>query len=321
MNDLTIKIDDRQSEAYLFLSQFKPREIEGKKLGNINTFRQYSRGISILVEFMVAHDIKSINEINLKSLIQLQDDLLAAYSPKTVQVYLGVIKEFFYYLQNKGLLSTNDFANLRIIAIDKREAKTPCLTESEAARVMSHVMALPDTPNKIIDKLMMLIFLNTGVREEEITLIKIGDMKLSNKHLTILINGKGMRKRHVVLSPEVTSAVISLRNKLENSLMAPLGDNDYLLQSMANNTKGKNLKPISRVAVSQRVQKISQDLDLYFTCHALRRTFATILYKRNTPIEVIQRIMGHESATTTQGYINMEVDKEVGKKYATSMVG
>lgn len=320
MNALT-KLDFN-SHADLFLNMYKPREVEGVKLGNKNTYEQYRRGLTRLMEFMLAHGIASVSDIKLPQLTTLQDDLLRTpYSPKTVQVYLGVIKEFFYFLQNKGVIKANDFVSFRIVTVDKRDQKTPTLTESQAYTVMSHIMALPDSPLILIDKIILLIMLNSGVREEEITLVKIKDIVYQGKNLVINIHGKGMRKRFVVLSPEVSVKLMSLRSKLENAIMAPLCDDDYLIQSMATNFKGKNVNPMHRISVSNRIRKVSDSVGIYFTVHGLRRTFATILYKRKVPIEAIQRILGHESSVTTQGYIDTEIDKEVGVLHATSLVG
>lgn len=312
---------DFNSEADLFLSRYIPRDVEGKKLGNKNTYDQYKRGLTKLIEFMLASGIGNINEMTLPVLDRLQDDLLRQYSAKTTQGYLGVVKEFFYFLQNRGLLKSNDFVSFKIITVDKRDQKKPTLTESEIARVMSHVMTLPDTPLIIIDKLIMLIMVNTGVREEELCKIQVKDIVKQDKNLVIHVHGKGMRKRFVVLSPEVSAKLIDLRFKLENAIMAPLVGDDYLIQSMAKNTRTKNLQPIHRTSICTRISDISNEVGVYFTAHALRRTLATLLYKRSTPIEVIQRILGHESATTTQGYIDLEIDKQVGLKYAISMVG
>lgn len=315
-----IKIDFT-SEASLFLSQYKPREIEGAAIGNKNTYDQYQRGLTRLMEFMLAHGINNIDDVKLPQLMTLQDDLLGHYKPKTVQTYLGVVKEFFYYLQNRGVLRSNDFSSFKIVTVDKRKQSKVTLTESQAYTAMAHVMALSDSPLLIIDKIIMLIFLNTGVREEELSKIKIKDIVYQGKNLVLHIHGKGMRNRFVVLSPEVSVKLMDLRFKLENALMSPLENDDYLIQAMAKNTKGKNVKPIHRTSIITRVTNISSDIGIKFTPHALRRTFATLLYKRGTPIESIQRILGHENVTTTQGYIDMEVDKDVGVKHATSLVG
>jgi integrase/recombinase XerD len=42
--------------------------------------------------------------------------------------------------------------------------------------------------------------------------------------------------------------------------------------------------------------------------HALRRTFATWLHRKGTPIRVIQRFLGHRSVTTTERYIAVSED-------------
>jgi integrase len=331
MNQLTnLPKGSFNSEADLFLSQYKPRMIEGNQLGNKNTYEQYQRGLTKLMEFMVAHKIKSIDQMRLPQLNQLQEDLLRTtptghnkpYSPKTVQTYLGVVKEFFYYLQNRGVLKANDFASFKIITIDQRDAKTITLTESELNRVMSHVMALPDTSSRILDKIIFLLLANTGLREEELCDIQVCDLVKQGDNLILDIReGKGMRKRFITLSPDVTKKLIYLRSILELSLNMTLEKNDYLIQSLAHNTKGKNQKPINRTAIFDRVKKISGEVDIKFSAHSLRRTLATVLYSRSVPIEAIQRMMGHESPKTTQGYIDLHIDKVVSARFATSMVG
>ena len=310
------------SEADLFLSGHAPREIEGKKLGNKNTYEQYRRGLSRLMEFMIANNISDINAINLEALVKLQDDMLHGYKAKTVQTYMGVVKEFFYFLQNRGVLKSNEFSSLRTVGIDRRSQDTRTLNESEVTKVMAYTMAMDNSPNRLNDKIIMLLLVNTGLREEELTNLKVGDFVLQDGHLVMHIRiGKGMRRRFITLSKPVSMKLIELRNMLENALMMPLGDDDYLIQSLSNNYKGMNKKPINRSSIFDRLKRIASNVEIDFSAHALRRTLATLMYKRGTPIEVIQRMLGHENVTTTQAYIDLEVDKDVSKQYSTSLVG
>jgi site-specific recombinase XerD len=306
------------NEAALFLSRYKPRTVNGNTTGNKNTFEAYKRALNRFYVWIIGSGIQNINEIKLPELSLFQDDLLHSYSPKTTQVYCSIIKEFFTFLNNRGVLKSNEFATLKIITIDKRDSSAITLNESELKKVLKYVRNLDNSPSNIVNKMIVLILANSGLRESELCQLKIGDVVLQGKNLVLQVQGKGMRKRFVVLSPQVSQEIIKLRNTLENSLMSALGDSDYLIQSMSNSSKRRNADPIDRSNIIRRINNIGEDCGVKFTPHSLRRTFATTLYKNDTPIEAIQRILGHESVTTTQSYIHMDVDKEVGIKYSTN---
>ncbi len=270
--------------------------------------------------WLVASGVRDIKSVKLPELSLFQDDLLQTYKPKTVQVYLAIVKEFFTFLNNRGVLSSNEFASLKIVSIDKRDSSAITLSELELKKVLKYIHGLDNSPSNVLNKIIMLVLTNSGLRETELCKLKIKDVVNQGENLVMQVSGKGMRKRFVVLSPVVSKQLLRLRSLLENGLMKPLSSDDYLIQSMANNRPAKNPDPMDRSNVIRRITNISVASRVKFTPHSLRRSFATNLYKNNVPIEAIQRILGHESVTTTQSYIHMDADKDVGVRYATCYI-
>ena len=319
MNQITTKIDQLYlSEAAIFLSRYQPREIKSNKLGNKNTYSTYKRAIHQFYSWLVGSGISDISKVKLQQLNMYQEDLLTSYKPKTTQVYLSVLSEFYAFMFNRKAISNNEFANLKIISIDKRENKGITLTETELTKLLKYVRSLDNSPSNTVNKLIMVILANTGVRESELCNIKIGDMVYQKDNLVINIKGKGMRKRFVVLSDKISHEVIQLKELLENAVFRPLNNDDYLIQAISNNKPKKMYNPLDRSNINRRLTNISKAVKIDFTPHSLRRSLATNLYKKGTPVEVISRVLGHENITTTQGYIASFIDKEVGVKYATS---
>jgi integrase/recombinase XerD len=315
---LTITNQIFTSEAEVFLNLYKPRLVSGTPIGNKNTFNVYKRALTRFYVWFIASGMTDIKLIKLPELSLFQDALLAEYKPKTVQVYCSVIKEFFNFLFNRAKIANNEFANLKIVAVDKRDSSAVTLTETELKKVMKHIRSLDNSPTNIVNKIILLVLANSGLRESELCKLKLGDLVLQGDNLVLSVSGKGFRKRFVVLSPKVSGEIIKLQSLIENALMVKLTKSDYLVQAVSNNRESKNVKPMDRSNIIRRINLISNECKIAFTPHSLRRTLATNLHLHGVPIEAIQRILGHENITTTQSYISMNIDKETGIQHAVN---
>ena len=135
----------------------------------------------------------------------------------------------------------------------------------------------------------------TGARVGELTQIKVDDLDLEEG--TIKIRGKGNRERQVFLPDKyiytLIHAYISARSRL-------LPETNNLLI----NTRGTQATPQLIRLYMRRASK-QANLTKRVTPHMLRHSAATHLLVAGLDIRYVQRLLGHQSITTTQIYTHV----------------
>src|SRR6185369_17274061 len=125
----------------------------------------------------------------------------------------------------------------------------------------------------------------SGVRINELIHIKHSDWQ-GNR---LKIHGKGNKVRYIFL-PEFLIQHLDPNNP------------DYLfLNQRGNPIKAEYIRWLlkTRTKKAQIKKKI--------TPHTFRRSFATLLYQKGAQLMTIQRLLGHSSVQTTEGYIHNDL--------------
>lgn len=161
----------------------------------------------------------------------------------------------------------------------------------------------------IRDILLVLILWRTGIRVGELIRIRVSDIDFENRAILIKVqkmrkrDGKTLERRRVVPIDQGTLDMIK----------------DYLQWRKQFPYKGDLLFPISRQRVNQIFWKlgrragineigdpaISQHRKLH--PHLLRHSFSIHCVKHGMSIERLQKILGHQSPTTTSVYLQYSV--------------
>jgi integrase len=87
---------------------------------------------------------------------------------------------------------------------------------------------------------------------------------------------------------------------------AQLTENDYLFPSRADPDRHLSRRQYVRL-VSGWVESIGLDATLFGT-HSLRRTKATLIYRRTGNLRAVQLLLGHTKIESTVRYLGVEVD-------------
>ncbi len=216
-------------------------------------------------------------------------------NPRTRARKASALRGFFKYLCNiTGKLKTNPVENLEMPTLPKTLPKYLTLEQSlELLQTANHQGAASDR-----DYCMVVLFLNCGIRLSELTGLRLSDISLSEKRMTVL--GKGNKQRMLYLND---ACVDALNRYLESRLNIPnIVDKNALFL----NRSGKRLG-------QRRVQQIITSLlqqaglaDSGFSTHKLRHTAATMMYQYGkVDVRVLQEILGHENLNTTEIYTHV----------------
>jgi len=233
---------------------------------------------------------------------QVSGDRLIAYSrylleerklaPATVKRRLACLRAMFGRLCRQGIIERSPFASVDLrVRLPTRLPR--CLAAGELTLLLNAVRSGSRTT-----RLAILLLLATGVRISELSAIRIGDVDLEKG--TIRIFGKGSRERQVYLPDD--ALIKEVRNYLAAHPIADAGPTS-LLQN-ANGTPAGAASLRNRIKAVARKAKIGRVV----TPHMLRHTSATLLLEAGVDIRFVQRLLGHQSITTTQIYTHVSDD-------------
>lgn len=259
-------------------------------------------------------------------------------SPKTVETYTKAIKQFFLYLQNKGI---TDPKREDIVAYRDflKQGHKPTTVQSYLAAVKLFFQwtaqeglypniaervkgAKLDTEHKkdyltskqtakllgaidrstlkgMRDYAMLSLMVTTGLRTISVIRADIGDIRTAGDDTALYYQGKGHEEK---------ADYVKLAEPVEEAIRAYLkarGEADLtapLFSSIANRNSGERMttRSISRVAKEHMVD-IGLDSDR-LTAHSLRHTAATLNLLNGASVEETQQLLGHRNINTTLIY-------------------
>jgi len=148
---------------------------------------------------------------------------------------------------------------------------------------------------QLTSQLVLELLFATGIRVGELVNIKINDIAVEDK--TIKINGKGDRERMVFLPDQQLIALINIYKSTRKNFYPNT-------QIMLINTRGGALNTQMARLLIRRIGEQAK-LKRRITPHMLRHSAATHLLDSGVDIRHVQKLLGHQSITTTQIYTHV----------------
>lgn len=157
------------------------------------------------------------------------------------------------------------------------------------------------------DYAMFRLMYHTGIRLDECRMLDISDVNFEHGVIHVRFGkgtrGSGKRERWVPIVLHGVSKVLEIyitrvRPHFQNAEGSP---------SLFLSEQGKRISAatIKRRLHDQIFESQAHGIEIpYFTCHDLRRAFATHHFEDDpTTLEIIRRMLGHQQLSTTQRYI------------------
>lgn len=156
------------------------------------------------------------------------------------------------------------------------------------------LLAACSTP---MDKLLVILLSQTGLRASEAAGLKLEDLYLDKRYL-VVTRAKWGKTRRVGL----TTAAIEALERFLPSREHP--------ESTSLMTKS-NGKPMDRNGILTRIYKLGRKASIPVSPHALRRAFVTINANKGRPLPMLQIACGHSNITTTRSYCMTTEDETI----------
>lgn len=160
---------------------------------------------------------------------------------------------------------------------------------------------------RLRDRFLITLLANSGMRIGEALGLRHEDIDAAAAVIRIRKrnNVNGARAKGVERAIPVPAGVIRLYT---DYLVDEYGDLDcdYVFVNLWGGDIGA---PLRYWNVTDLVARLCERSSVAFTVHMFRHTYATDLLRRDVPAEVVQKLLGHVSLTTTTGtYAHLEVE-------------
>jgi integrase len=125
-------------------------------------------------------------------------------------------------------------------------------------------------------------------------------------------HGNGIAPRAIILQQKTQQSVqFEITGQTRDALINWINHNhlrseDYLFPSRINCSNHISTRQYARI-VHKWIEMIGLDTSLYGT-HSLRRTKATLIYRRTKNLRAVQLLLGHTKLESTVRYLGIEVD-------------
>jgi len=243
------------------------------------------------VECLLANIPPPITTIAIEGYIASRREQL---SPSALKNELKAAKSFFGFLQDRDIIPSDPTAKICYPKIPKKE-KT-CPTEDDVAKFLA-VLALAKNPRA---KLMMCLFINTGIRFTEMATLTWGKVNLEKCEITVL--GKGGKVRWIPVAPPLRDFLAELRHgHAEDEMLFPTQSKKG---KWDNSDANKMIARLCRRAGIRR-----------YTCHQFRHFFATHTLKAGARLKVVQELLGHAQASITLDFYDHTDEEEIRKAH------
>ncbi|MGZ3852326.1 MAG: tyrosine-type recombinase/integrase [Flavisolibacter sp.] len=187
---------------------------------------------------------------------------------------------------------------VKIIA-PKNQKRLPGFIANKDIKTLFNHVEYPDNWQGKTERLLMVLFYNTGMRLSELISLKDSQVNPSNHSLKVL--GKGNKERIIPISPEILIEIKKYQSE-RNSLFTDRPD--VLLV----NEKTKALSPRSVYTSVKKYLSLVTTIEQRGP-HVLRHTFATHLMNNGADLNAVKELLGHSSLAATQVYTHNTIDK------------
>ena len=221
----------------------------------------------------------------------------------------STVHGFYKYLLREG---ATDRDLLYGIALPKRPMRLPKVLDHT---VIAALLAAPDlsTPAGLRDRAMFELLYAGGLRISELVSLDLGQVRLDDA--SAIVHGKGAKERQILFGePAMLALEAYLRDGRPNLL--PKGPKGTTTESAIGNRQSAIAKPLflNRFGARLTARSVQSLIKRHALAagiaedvhpHLLRHSFATHLLDGGADLRIVQDLLGHSSANTTQIYTHV----------------
>lgn len=285
-------------------------EYQRLNLKSERTIETYKNGLETFKNYLHDKLHKNIEKITFDDINDdivrqyLKDIMDTGHALSTRNIKLVAVKEYIRYCAD------NDITLLPLqLRISKIKTKK-VIPKQHNWISKEKIELLLDQPSRnktgIRDRFIMFFLFSTGTRLNEMLECRIKDIHINCKDPYVLITGKGNKSRVIPLTSETVENIKTYMDIFHKESE----QNDYLIYTVHD----RKMHKMSEDNVQRIVKKyadMARTVDNSFPKlhpHMLRHSFGAIMYRNNMSKAEIAKLMGHEQESTTEIYVETDVD-------------
>lgn len=275
-----------------------------------HTVRAYGGDVARFLEFAKSRgvvDAREIDDLLVREYVVLfQENDSAPSGPgaprkkTSVARMLAAVRSFLKHLVRDGELDSNPGA---LVRTPKKDQPLPnCLSEEQVSRLLAATDGGSFASAR--DRALLEMMYSTGCRVSELVGIDLDDLDLERG--AVRVRGKRKKERLCALGRPALAALAAYR-ELRDRELAEAGKDEAAL--FLNDRPGAGrLERLTDRSVRRLLKRYLAlaDLSAAPSPHTLRHSFATHLLQRGANLRLVQEMLGHERATTTQIYTHLD---------------
>ncbi|MDO4674275.1 tyrosine-type recombinase/integrase [Campylobacter sp.] len=271
----------------------------------LNGVSTYFNPLKKLFDSLCLYKLYSLKQIDESLIIELLASITGGLSDASKKNHRIAIINFFAYLDKQNEedgkahvfdISLKNWAGV----VGAKGVKLPeFMSEEELKKFLDAVENTDFKANTIRNRLIIKIIIFTGIRVSEAIHIRLKDISEEGDLYVIRIRAKGNKYRIVMIKRPL------IEDLLKNVIINYLSEDALLFV----NKKGA---PLTQAYISRVVEQLLFRAGIRKQkngAHMLRHTFATLLYKKQKDLILVQEALGHASLDTSRVYTHFESSK------------
>ena len=271
--------------------------LHNNKGTSYNTEVSYQRDLKKMTSFLAGQNIRTIEAVrssDLEDYLRYMEE--ENFAPSTISRSVASIRALFQYLFRQGRIKEDPADNIRPPKVEKK------MPEILSVQEVERLLAQPDpnTSKGLRDAAMLELLYATGMRVSELIHLDIKDV---NMRLSYVICQEGQRERVIPIGSVCHEA---LTRYIRES--RPVFVKDEEETTLFTNCSGK---PMSRQGFWKVLKSYAEEagIERDITPHTLRHSFAVHMLQNGADVRSVQEMLGHSDVSTTQVYLNMNMNR------------
>lgn len=256
------------------------------------TIKTYKSSLKVFIADTKANQVSDIT-YDLVYKFFFNGRTVRKWSPVTYRHYLKHLNCLFRWLEEKNLIATNFCTKIDKPRLETKIPRTLNLQQAQTLLDYAYNIKYAYKCEKYRNRALIGIMLFAGLRRSEVIKLKISDVSLETR--TIFINqGKGSKDRMIPINRKLYQYLWEYLNERRKQKHADL-PNFFIGLCKHEGLQEKG--------ISNLISQLRKKSKIYFSSHALRHSFATLMLEGGCDIYTLSKIMGHSKITTTTIYL------------------
>lgn len=262
-----------------------------------STVRSKRLYIEKFLTFLSDRGVNSFDDFDFSIVYAFINSL--SYASQTLSLIRFIIREFFNILHESNIIDFDGRTIFPVIFTNKRDR---IISFYETEEIKKLIDALdPSADNYIMNKCMILLAAQMGLRSSDILKLKFSDIKWDRN----LIEKTQVKTGYSVSVPMPENIKLLLIDYIKN--YRPMNTSDYVFINKYTNDIYCDTELLAIVTRHFKKTDVAFG-NRKIGPHALRHSLASRLLKNNTPMPVITGVLGHKNLNTTRAYLNIDIE-------------